>query len=139
MGPVILLAGALALPASVSLANTKAFANAYSQVKSGTQSETIGDGLRFQQTSGGVRIVDDRRVATQPTTVDDRLITARVNEALSTDIDVKARQIQTATNDGVVTLSGHVKHAHAAETAVRIALDSPGVKAVDSQLTWAKK
>jgi hypothetical protein len=137
---MILFVGALALPASVALGNQKAFSNAYTQVKAGTQSTAIADGLRFEHTdTSAVRVTDETRAGAPVTPIDSQVMTANVKGVFETDIDVKASAIHVASQDGVVTLSGTVKSPHAAETALRLALDSQGVKSVLSELTWPVK
>jgi hyperosmotically inducible protein len=64
-------------------------------------------------------------------------ITAKVRSKFAADPDTKAFDIHVDTDEnGVVTLRGNVQGPHMATKAVEDALNTDGVNAVDSYLTW---
>ncbi len=66
--------------------------------------------------------------------VDDASITAHVKTALLNDAHVAATNINVATTNGVVTISGSVKSKAEEMRAVEIARQTPGVRDVKSEL-----
>lgn len=66
--------------------------------------------------------------------LDDSVTTGRVKAALVDTKDVKARQINVETNDGVVQLSGFVTSAGMRDRAVKVASGVEGVKRVENAL-----
>ena len=87
----------------------------------------------------GVKSVHDNlEIRTDRATVgealDDTVVTARVKTALIANPITKARQINVATEDGVVQLSGFVDSATEKSTATEIARTIPGVRLVQNQL-----
>ena len=50
--------------------------------------------------------------------------------------DVAASRVNVDSDDGVVTLRGHMKSRHEAGRAVQIALDTRGCEKVVSRLSW---
>src|SRR5207253_2265197 len=68
--------------------------------------------------------------------VSDSWITTQVKTRYGLDRDLEARKIHVSTRSGVVELSGRVDSEDAALKAIRDALDTKGVVAVDSQLSY---
>jgi osmotically-inducible protein OsmY len=133
-----ILLGALALARGAN-AGPKAFGHAYQQVASGAETTARVDGLKLERTGQGqVMAVDEHAVTSAVIPQSDSAVTSRVEGNLATDVDVKASRVHVQTNNGVVALSGNVKHARAAEAAIRLALDTDGVTAVNSSLTWSR-
>lgn len=64
----------------------------------------------------------------------DGILTARVEQRLWVDPDVKSRNIDVDTQDARVTLSGIVESPEARAEAVSLALNTEGVRAVSSEL-----
>lgn|GEM_PF-825793 len=62
--------------------------------------------------------------------VDDAAITTKVKAKLATDGDINPFNINVDTNEGVVTLQGHVKKAETRMKAERYARETGGVKKV---------
>lgn len=70
--------------------------------------------------------------------IQDSAITAKVKAKIAMDKSLSVFQIGVSTNDGIVTLTGHVDSDSEASTAVEIAQSTDGVKDVDAtQLTIA--
>ena len=87
----------------------------------------------------GVKSVHDNlKIRTQDATVgdalDDSVVTARVKTALIANPVTKARQINVATADGIVQLSGFVDSANEKSTATEVARTVPGVRLVQNEL-----
>ncbi len=66
--------------------------------------------------------------------VDDATITNMVELALSRELKVDARQVNTSTRRGVVTLTGWVERPEAVAAAARAAAGVQGVRAIDNRL-----
>jgi len=66
--------------------------------------------------------------------VDDTVITAKVKAALIADPTVKAHEVNVATREGIVQLSGFVDSAEAKRIAAELAGRVPGVKEVRNDL-----
>jgi osmotically-inducible protein OsmY len=135
----IMLVAAVTLVAGSVWAGPREFGLAYESVKSGRERTAQADGLMLQSRNGAVRVVDAGRPAPpQPTgqPPDDASLTSAVKGMFRTDVDVNPRQVRVETEDGVVKLSGTVNSPRAAEAAIRLALDTTGVAAVDSSLDW---
>ena len=66
--------------------------------------------------------------------LDDSLVTARVKSALIDNPVTKARQINVATADGVVQLSGFVDSPNEKNTASEVVRNVPGVRLVQNEL-----
>ncbi len=66
--------------------------------------------------------------------IDDATLTAKVKTALIDNPDTKAHQIEVATREGVVQLSGFVNNSNAKSTAAMVARSVTGVKSVDNQI-----
>jgi hypothetical protein len=130
----------LALAAGGASAGPTAFAHAYQGVRDGSRTTAQVDGLRFERApDGAVLTVDDSRAqAGVITPLSDDVTTTHVQGILATDVDVKASRVHVDSSNGIVTLSGNVSGPRAAETAIRLALNSEGVTAVNSRLTWNK-
>lgn len=62
----------------------------------------------------------------------------RVKTALSASLGPRARDIEVIATGGVVSLHGKVSSAAARASAVQAAARTPGVRAVDSQLTVSR-
>jgi hyperosmotically inducible periplasmic protein len=87
----------------------------------------------------GVKSVHDNlKIRTDNPTVgealDDSVVTARVKTALIANPVTKARQINVATADGVVQLSGFVDSSNEKSTATEVARTVPGVRLVQNEL-----
>ena len=87
----------------------------------------------------GVKSVHDNlKIRTNDATVgealDDSVVTARVKTALVANPVTKARQINVATADGIVQLSGFVDSPNEKSTATEIARTIPGVRLVQNEL-----
>ncbi|KKM11271.1 hypothetical protein SY88_09370 [Clostridiales bacterium PH28_bin88] len=85
-----------------------------------------------QGVAGAKDVRAQMRVGGRP--VDDAGITNAVELALSRDPRVDARQVNTSTRKGVVTLTGRVDSPEAITAAVRTAATVPGVRSIDNQL-----
>jgi osmotically-inducible protein OsmY len=125
-------------PSTSSAWNTtkEGFANAYDSVKSGAQQTAQVGGLWLQKAGEGAVKVVDRTYTPTRRYVEDGLITTRVKSAYATDPVVKGSKVHVETERGVVTLRGVVDSPGQAEEAIRKALQTPGVVAVDSKLTF---
>lgn len=66
--------------------------------------------------------------------IDDAAITTRVKAAFANDPVVKATEVQVETYKGRVQLSGFVDSREAAQQAVRLAREVPGVKDVKNSM-----
>jgi osmotically-inducible protein OsmY len=66
--------------------------------------------------------------------IDDSMITAKVKSALVADPTTKAHQIEVATFEGTVQLSGFVENDDAKDRAGQLARDIEGVKNVKNSL-----
>ena len=66
--------------------------------------------------------------------IDDKAISARVKAALINDPLVKSTEVQVETYKGTVQLSGFVDSREAAQQAVRLAREVPGVKDVKNSM-----
>jgi hyperosmotically inducible protein len=66
--------------------------------------------------------------------LDDSVVTTRVKGALVANPVTKARQINVATADGIVQLSGFVDSAAEKSTATEVARSVPGVRLVQNDL-----
>jgi hyperosmotically inducible periplasmic protein len=93
----------------------------------------VAEGVR------GVKSVHDNlKIRTEDATVgdalDDSVVSARVKTALIANPVTKARQINVATADGVVQLSGFVDSANEKTTATEVARTVPGVRLVQNEL-----
>jgi hyperosmotically inducible protein len=88
--------------------------------------------------SGVKSVHDNLKIRTDASTVgealDDSVLTARVKTALIANPVTKARQINVATADGVVQLSGFVDSANEKSTATEVARTIPGVRLVQNEL-----
>jgi osmotically-inducible protein OsmY len=97
----------------------------------------VTDQLRIDTAIGR----SDRRAASAPdvATVDrpDPWITMKIQAKYLLDADVKGRQIDVDTRNGVVTLKGTVDNAQQKQEAEQIARETEGVKRVVNQLTVA--
>lgn len=80
------------------------------------------------------RLPDPVTPATTARVAEDMHITARVNAALAQDGRLKAAQINVATRDGHVTLSGLAPDARARDRASLLARAVKGVTQVNNQL-----
>ncbi|MDA8166072.1 MAG: BON domain-containing protein [Desulfobacteraceae bacterium] len=87
--------------------------------------------------AGGYKAATDER--TLGSMMDDGAITARVNAAMVNDPEVKARQIDVDTLQGVVTLTGTVESEAVAKRAAEIARATEGVREVRSYLQVGSK
>jgi hyperosmotically inducible protein len=81
---------------------------------------------------GGVGAGDERRSFQQIT--DDAKITSRINTEYFKDEMIHTIRIDVDTHRGVVTLHGYADHQEEATRAINIALDTPGVTKVISNL-----
>lgn len=77
--------------------------------------------------------------ATVGKALDDSVVTARVKTALVANPVTKARQINVATADGVVQLSGFVDSPNEKSTATEVARTVPGVRLVQNELETKPK
>jgi hyperosmotically inducible protein len=64
----------------------------------------------------------------------DGALTAKIKSKMALDDTLKARDINVTTNDGIVTLTGHVSSASEHERAVQLARETAGVKSVHDQI-----
>jgi hyperosmotically inducible periplasmic protein len=87
--------------------------------------------------AGGYKTATDER--TIGSMVDDGVITSRVKTALTRDAEVKARQIDVDTLQGVVTLSGVVESEEVSQQATAIAGATEGVREVRNNLQVGTK
>ena len=95
--------------------------------------------VRVAQGVKGVKSVHDNlELKSEDRTVgealDDSVVTARVKSALIENPVTKARQINVATADGVVQLSGFVDSLNEKNTAADVARTVPGVRLVQNEL-----
>jgi len=81
---------------------------------------------------GGVGAGSDRRSFQQVT--DDAGITTTINKEYFRDEQIHTLRIDVDTHRGVVTLNGYADHQQEASRAIEIALDTPGVSKVISNL-----
>ena len=81
---------------------------------------------------GGVGAGEERRSFQQIT--DDATITSRINTEYFKDELIHTLRIDVDTHRGVVTLNGHADHQQEATRAIDIALETPGVSMVISNL-----
>jgi hyperosmotically inducible periplasmic protein len=125
-------------PTTSSAWNTtkEGFASAYDAVKSGAQETAQVGNLWLQKAGEGAVKVVDRAYTPTRRFAEDSLITTRIKSAYATDPVVKASKVHVDTEGGVVTLRGTVNSPVEAEEAIRKALQTPGVVAVNSQLTF---
>jgi hyperosmotically inducible protein len=89
------------------------------------------------RTRGVVSVRDDLRIAPERKGSGpdgDLGITARVNNRLIADPDIRATDVDVDTYDGVVTLSGLVATDHARQEAELVARQTKGVRAVRNEL-----
>ncbi len=68
------------------------------------------------------------------TAMDDSVVSTRVKSALVANPETKARQINVATADGIVQLSGFVDSPAEKSTATEVARSVPGVRLVQNRL-----
>ena len=81
---------------------------------------------------GGVGAGDERRSFQQIT--DDAKITSRINTEYYKDELIHTMRIDVDTHRGVVTLNGYADHQEEASRAIDLALNTPGVSMVISNL-----
>jgi len=86
-----------------------------------------------QQQPGDSKVADATSKATQA--MDDTSITAAVKAGILAEPGLKVLQIDVATQQGVVTLSGSVDTALSVQKAEQVASTVQGVKSVDNKLT----
>ena len=104
-----------------------------SKDKAGEAAEKTGDAL------GTAAKETEKAVETAAKKTEDAAITAEVKTKLLGDGKTPGLKIDVDTDNGVVTLSGHVPDATAHTTALRLARGSKGVKRVVDKLTVAGK
>jgi BON domain len=115
----------------------KGFEHAYEQVVSGGQASVHEGGYLVERAGGSaVRVARDSPGGGLSSEVSDAGITARVKSSLGLDQEATSGRIQVGTSAGVVTLSGQAASREEAMKAVRTALDTDGVTAVDSELKF---
>lgn len=96
-----------------------------------------------RETDGVTRVEDRLRVETGATggatipAEPDPWITVKIQAKYFLDADVKGRQIDVDTKNGVVTLKGTVENTQQKQEAEQIARETEGVKRVVNQLTIA--
>jgi hypothetical protein len=113
------------------------FDRAYEQVASGGQSSVREGGYLIERAGGSaVRVARDSPGGGLSSEVSDAGITARVKSRLGLDQEATSGRIQVGTSAGVVTLSGQAASREEAMKALRTALDTDGVTAVDSELKF---
>ncbi len=69
--------------------------------------------------------------------IDDAAITAKIKSKLAADPQINPFNIDVDTREGIVTLSGEVKHAVARSEAEKLARDTAGVRRVINNITVA--
>lgn len=88
-------------------------------------------------TSLGVPLASVSCVKTVDNTIDDAMITARVETALLNDPEIGVLKIDVESANGIVTVSGTVRSAEQAARAVALARQAAGVRDVKSGLQVA--
>lgn len=101
--------------------------------------EARSSATRVASSVNGVREVRNNlsvseRDETVGEVVDDGIVTTKVKAALIAEPMTKARQINVATNEGVVQLSGFVDSAEEKSKATEVARSVSGVREVDNEL-----
>ena len=115
------------------------FESAYDSVKSGAKSTAhYGEYVLDRAGEGVVRVYRETKsgAASAGESVSDAYITAKIKGKLATDKAVKSGDVKVDTDAGVVTLRGMVRSQHEAARAIQDALDTGGVYAVNSELSW---
>jgi hyperosmotically inducible protein len=101
--------------------------------------ERAGRNVDRSVSDAGRQIQDADKTAERKTgeagkAIDDASVTAKVKSALITEPDLKARDIDVDTTDGVVTLQGTAETAESRQKAAQVASNIEGVKAVKNQI-----
>ena len=85
--------------------------------------------------SGGIGLAGCKTNVPARVQINDAAITASVKTKLAADPEVAAHNIDVDTNQGVVTLSGHVDTREASQEAEKLARQTDGVLRVINNLT----
>jgi hyperosmotically inducible periplasmic protein len=111
-----------------------AFSAAYDAVASGARSVAYAGEFVLTKAGDGLVRVTKRASSEAGEGVADAWITTRLKTEYGVDPVVDADQINVDTDDGVVTLRGAVSNAVEAQRAIELALGTPGVREVRSEL-----
>jgi osmotically-inducible protein OsmY len=90
---------------------------------------------RFVMRLSGVRALKDRLQVQPPESLADRQIALHVRQALDAHAELPHGTASVQVEDGVCTLSGHVRNAHERHVAENVASHCRGVKSVSNKLT----
>lgn len=113
------------------------FAVTYDAVKSGARAVGKAGGWVLARAGDGVvRVVRVVPMGTADERITDGWITAKVKSQFGISRRVRAGHIDVDTRDQIVSLRGTVADADHAEAAIAEALNVPGVKAVNSELSF---
>jgi osmotically-inducible protein OsmY len=136
MGLLGLLAACAHAPAKPE-AKADALGAAYRTVASGARETAHAGGYLVERASGAdVRVVHEAPVGGLQRDVSDARITSDVKARLGADRETPTRDVQVGADAGVVKLSGYVSTEGEAMNAIRDALATDGVTAVDARLRW---
>ena len=92
---------------------------------------SVGEAGRQLQDAGKTT---ERKLSEAGKAIDDATVTTKVKSALVTEPDLKARDIDVETTNGVVTLQGTADSAENRQKAAQVASNIEGVKAVKNQI-----
>lgn len=142
--PTLLITGLLAAGGcahtsanDVAQSTRSGFATAYDAVKTGVRKTAEGGGWVLAKAADGtVSVMRSAGLRGAANYTEDRVITSKIKGNYAVDRDVKARRINVDTDHGIVTLTGVVDDSFMAERAIRIAIDTPGVTEVHSNLQF---
>jgi osmotically-inducible protein OsmY len=115
------------------------FASAWESVTDAAgKTADAGEWTLAKTKKGGVRAyrATQRVAGNAGEHLSDEAIEANIASRLVADPDTKGLKIDVDVNDGDVTLNGDVDSTREAREAMRIALDTPGVDQVTSNLHW---
>lgn len=142
--PTLLVTGLLAVAGcahtsaeDVAQSTREGFASAYDAVRNGARKTADAGGWVLSKAADGtVSVMRSAGLRGAANYTEDRVITSKIKGNYAMDRDVKSRRINVDTEHGIVTLTGVVDDPYMAERAIRIALDTPGVTEVRSNLQF---
>jgi osmotically-inducible protein OsmY len=134
---LLLLVAGCAHQAGTTASTEDELGRAYESVVSGAKDTARAGGYLIEKAGdSGVRVVREAPIGGLARDVTDTWITAKVKGKLATDKDVKSSKMHVHTDAGLVTLEGTVESRGEALKAVRDALETDGVTAVNSELEF---
>lgn len=116
---------------------TDEFATAYVAIKDGARSSATAGKYAFRGVGeGAVQVTDETKAALERggERVEDAWVKTKVESKLARDEQIRLSHLRVDVEGGVVRLDGTVTDPLVAERAIRLALETKGVTAVDARL-----